>query len=370
MAERVLLTGATGFVGRAALAPLAAGWEVHAVTSRAVVPPDGGGVTWQQADLLDLAAARRLVAAVRPAVLVHAAWYVEHGRFWSAPENQSWLEASTALAAYVAEAGGRRILGIGSCAEYADEAEGDGAPWPETRPLAPATPYGRAKAALAARLADLAQQHATFQWSWARLFHLFGPGEDPRRLVSSVFRAVLRGEEAACASGRPVRDFASTWHVGDALAALARSDVTGPVNIGSGRAMTIADLVGLIGRLTGRSDLIRLGRLPDRPGEAPYVVADTTRLVREVGLHAPAATERDLARLLTELRAAGAAGAQPANAPASCSASDAASVTPIDHSRRTCGTSPAPASRGDEEGPPCMSSSASTPPIPESCRPG
>src|SRR4051794_6956500 len=150
VAERVLVTGASGFVGRQVLAPLAAlGLEVHAVARR----PGAGAAIWHRADLLDLAAQRRLLREIRPVLLVHAAWYVAHGRFWTAPENADWLEASTALAAQFVEAGGGRFLGLGSAAEYADAASGDGAPWPESRPIAPATPYGAAKAALAARLA-------------------------------------------------------------------------------------------------------------------------------------------------------------------------------------------------------------------------
>ena len=95
MAERVLVTGASGFVGRMVLAPLAGrGFEVHAVSRR----PPAGGATWHQADLLDGAEQHRLLRDIRPTLLVHAAWYVEHGRFWTAPENADWLEASAALA--------------------------------------------------------------------------------------------------------------------------------------------------------------------------------------------------------------------------------------------------------------------------------
>ena len=61
-----------------------------------------------------------LLREVRPTLLIHAAWFVEHGRFWTAPENQDWLEASDRLARAFVEGGGRRILGVGSCAEYAE----------------------------------------------------------------------------------------------------------------------------------------------------------------------------------------------------------------------------------------------------------
>jgi nucleoside-diphosphate-sugar epimerase len=299
--RRLLLTGATGFVGRALLDPLCArGFEVHAV-ARTPGSALRDGVTWHEADLLEEDAARALVRDVRPEVLVHAAWYVAHGRFWTAPENEAWVEASTALGAAFGEAGGRRLIGLGTCAEYADTAgEGDGRPWPEDRAIDPATPYGRAKARLAARWLAM----PGLSVAWARIFHLFGPREAPARLVPSVARALLAGEEAACASGQPVRDFCSTAYLGRALAALAASDATGPVNTASGEAIAIRDLVALIGELTGRGGLIRLGRLPDRPNEVPFQVADTTRLRQDAGFAERADLRGDLARLLDQLRAA------------------------------------------------------------------
>jgi len=251
------------------------------------------GAIWHEADLLNDAAMRALLRDVRPTVLVHAAWYVAHGRFWTASENADWVEASTALGEAFAAQGGRRLVGLGSCAEY-DWEDAAEAPWPETRRIAPATSYGRAKAALAGRWAGL---HGV-SFAWARLFHLFGPGEHPDRLVPSVMRALVEGREAATASGRPRRDFASTAFLGRGLAALAATDVQGPVNVASGVPVAIRTVVEAIGRITGRPDLLRPGALPDRPGEPPWIVADTTRLRRDVGFAEIARLEDDLAALL------------------------------------------------------------------------
>jgi nucleoside-diphosphate-sugar epimerase len=88
-----MLTGATGFVGRQALTALAeAGHEVHAVARRGGT--DAPGVSWHEADLL---AGVEVVNEVRPEVLVHLAWYAQHGRFWTSIENLRWVEASLGL---------------------------------------------------------------------------------------------------------------------------------------------------------------------------------------------------------------------------------------------------------------------------------
>lgn len=189
---------------------------------------------------------------------------------------------------------GRRLVGLGSCAEYDWTGEGT-EPWPETRRIAPATPYGVAKAELCRRWLALGERRG-IGVAWARLFHLFGPGEHPDRLVPAVLRALQAGREAKTGSGRPIRDFASTGFLGRALAALAASDVTGPVNVASGQPVAIRAVVEAIGRVTGRAALLRLGALPDRD-EPPCILADTTRLVREVGFAERAELERDLAAL-------------------------------------------------------------------------
>jgi nucleoside-diphosphate-sugar epimerase len=302
--ERVLVTGATGFVGRLLPAALAAhSFDVHAVAHCTAPPPEAAPfATWHRADLLDAAEIAALIRGVRPSLLVHAAWYVVHGRFWIAPENESWLDASTELARRFAEAGGRRLVGLGSCAEYAVVAEGDGLPWPESRPVSPATPYGRAKASLGRRLARMSEDRAGFSVAWARLFHLFGPAEPAGRLVPSVVTALLEGREAPCGSGRPVRDFASTWFVADAIASLTASDVAGAVNVGSGMPRSIGSLSVQIATLLGRADLLRMGALPDRPGEVPFMVADTRRLRSDVGFTVAAATDEDLKRVIALLR--------------------------------------------------------------------
>lgn len=274
---RVLVTGATGFIGRHVLAALEArGWEIHAATIDPV-PLAPGVVQWHSADLLVPGEAARVVAAAQPSHLLHLAWYAVPGQYWTSRENLRWVRATLDLVEAFADSGGQRVLGMGSCAEY-DWQEGHCVE-DETR-MAPATLYGACKHAAGLMTQALAAQ-AGISAAWARLFFLFGPHEHPDRLVSSVVRALVSGQVAECSDGAQVRDFLYVKDVASALVAVLESDATGAVNVASGRPLSVKDLVERIGELAGRPDLLRLGARPR--DTVPRLTAANNRLTRQVG---------------------------------------------------------------------------------------
>jgi nucleoside-diphosphate-sugar epimerase len=262
--KRVLVTGSAGFVGRHVLPLLDTnGWDV--VPARR-----------SDADLREPAQADALVARVKPSHVLHLAWNAEHGRYWTAPDNEDWADGTIALARALVRAGGRRFVGAGTCAEY-DWTAIEGRCREDSTPVAPRTIYGRAKLR-ALNGVERAMEEARTSWAWGRLFFLYGPGEDERRLVPSVTRALKAGERAKVSAGTQVRDFLHVVDAARAFVALLDSEITGPVNIGSGVATSVREVVEAIARLTGRPDAIDFGAVAMAPGEPASLVADITRL--------------------------------------------------------------------------------------------
>ncbi len=267
---RVLVTGATGLIGRQVVAPLrAAGYEVVALSRSGQ-----GGIA---CDLLDWQALDRVVAEVRADHLLHLAWHDGEGR-WTSPLNLDWVAATLRLLRAFATAGGRRAVLVGSCAEY-DWAE---PVLSESSALKPATLYGSAKAATG--MVALAGAGAMgLSLAWARVFFCYGPGEPKGRLLGDLISGLSQGLRVPCTDGLQERDFLHTADVGAALAAVLASEVQGAVNIGSGVATPVRQLILTVAARMGRPELVELGARP-RPADDPArIVADIARLRGEVG---------------------------------------------------------------------------------------
>jgi nucleoside-diphosphate-sugar epimerase len=269
--KRVVITGASGFVGRASVRALAArGFDVVA-TARGPAPVDDPTVRWRQLDLLTPGAAAQLFDAERPTHLLHVAWLSStSGEVMTSPANADWLSASLELVGAFARAGGARVAVVGSCAEY---------DWTYglcragLTPHAPASLYGACKHALRVALEPLAQ-HAGLSLVWPRAFFVYGPRERKERLAASVIAALLDARPAPLTHGRQIRDFLHVDDLAEGLAASLDSHVTGAIDIVSGEPLALRDLAQEIARQIGRPDLLRLDALPARPDEPKVILGD------------------------------------------------------------------------------------------------
>ena len=291
--KTIILTGANGFIGRQAIAPLLErNYKIHAVsTSKPTEDLIFENVIWHRVNLLDERETGALCETVKATHLLHFAWYVKHGKFWNAPENEIWLDASINLIERFKASGGKRIVTAGTCAEY--EWGKDKILSEEKTPLKPQNLYGECKLELQQRLAA-----SGISQGWGRMFFLFGEYEHRNRLIASVINSLVQNEYADCSHGRQIRDFMYVGDVSDAFAALLDSDLQGAVNVASGKAQTIREIVQRTADILRKRKFVRFGKIPAGENEPERIVADTRRLREELGWTERYGIERGLERTI------------------------------------------------------------------------
>lgn len=258
---RVLLTGSTGFIGsHVADKMVQRGHEVHAVLRPG-------------SDRRRLKGLERWIhvwegpldhVPIDPDLLIHLAWYTEPGKYLESPQNNECLEASLRLLRKVS----CRVVMAGTCFEQ-DTRLGvlyEGSP---TRPM---SLYARCKDALRQEVEKRPNS------VWMRFFYQYGPFEDPRRLIPTIIRGVLKGEPVKLTPGAQRRDFLHVEDVASAAASAAESDLTGTIQIGSGLAFSQKEIATKIAEMGGRPDLLEFGAVPYFDGEPMLIQAFNQRL--------------------------------------------------------------------------------------------
>lgn len=277
--NKILLTGATGFVGRHCLPALSQnGYEIHAVSSHPREISASPNLVWHQANLLDITQIEPLVSQIQPSHLLHLAWYLSPGKH-NSTDNLLWVQTGMELLRCFQHYGGQRVVMAGSGFEY-DWNYGYCSEY--VTPKAPSTFYGSCKHALQI-LFEAFSQEMRLSGAWARIFFIYGPYENPRRLVSSVITSLLKQEPALCSHGKQIRDFLHVQDVADALVALLNSSISGPVNIASGQPIALKEIIHKISSQLDGEHLVQLGAIPPAANDTPFVVANVSRLVEEVG---------------------------------------------------------------------------------------
>lgn len=268
----VLLTGATGFVGRQIWLALAA----HNVSVRVVVreqslakleraePAESVVVTQ---DLFAESADWWVQACQDVDTVIHAAWYAEPGLYLQSAKNLDCLIGTLQLAKGAVQAGVRRFIGIGTCFEY-DLTVGH---LSTDTPLKPLTLYAGAKASVFLTLGQILPQQKV-EFAWCRLFYLFGEGEDARRFVPYLRSRLSAGEAAELTTGEQIRDFLDVREAGAQIADCALGAVQGSVNVCSGQGIQLRELAERIADEYGRRDLLKFGVRPANLVDPPCVV--------------------------------------------------------------------------------------------------
>ena len=274
----ILLTGASGFIGRHVLGRLLRqGHAVKAVVrdakraafdeSAGALSVLDGGITQVQADQLKGCEA-----------LVHLAAHgvVAGMNDWPAC-FQTNVADSLALWLRAINAGVKRFIICGSCFEYGRSGERYDF-IPVDAPLEPTAAYHASKAAATMAALGLAADR-NVEMLILRPFHVFGPGEAPRRFWPALRQAALSGADFPMTTGEQVRDFVRVEEVADAFCAAVVAPEVHPGhpvirNLGSGSPMTLRAFAEAEWARMGARGRLLIGAVAQRPNETMRYVPD------------------------------------------------------------------------------------------------
>lgn len=290
---KVLLTGASGFLGRYVLGCLVDRGINTVIAGRSRPSSAPPTVEFLPVDLLQQSDFNALLEKSGATHLVHLAWYAEHGKYWTSPLNLRWTEATVRLVEAFCQSGGAKVVIAGTCAEY-DWAHGFCRE--DQTPLRPSSLYGVAKDATR-RLTQAVCFENQVPWAWGRIFLPYGQGENRLRLIPSlvdVFKGKIPpfGVNAAA-----YRDFLYAADLAEGLVALLHDDATGCINICSGRPVLIADLVQEIASLLNADSSEILALSGERKEEPGLLVGDNNKL-RRLGWAAKYSLNQGLAKMV------------------------------------------------------------------------
>ncbi len=276
MTDRLLLTGATGFLGRNLIPVLKKhNTEILSLTIEEDLDSERN-IQWAQCNIFDAEKLEKIIKDFKPTHLMHMAWGMVPSNY-NLQSDFDWLTASMALVKLFARYGGKRAVITGSGVEYDWSAAYCREDYTKESYQ---TLYGANKNILR-KFSESFLSSNEVELAWPRLFFLYGPYENKQRLVPHIITSLLEGKNAVIRSGNLYRDYFYIRDVANSLSKLIFSDIQGVLNIASGEPVNLGYIAQLIGDMIGRPELLEFQKNENPPNKV--VFADNAKMLNELG---------------------------------------------------------------------------------------
>ena len=272
MNKKVLVTGGTGFIGKAVIEILSnKNYEIHAISSKK--QENSKNVIFHQLDLLNFTSLAELFTKNHFENLLHLAWYVD-GDYQRNNINLDWTIATLNLLKLFKENGGKKFLAAGSMLEYDFKY---GYLNEDLTPTASGSLYGECKNSIFKITKTYCEQN-NIDFKWARIFNIYGPGEKKQRLMPSVIISCFKNEDVRVSDCLKFQDYLHVNDMASGIIALFESSYNGAMNICSGKPIQLRYIVNKIAELTNFKGKILWGAIPAK-FDNNVVVGDNKKLL-------------------------------------------------------------------------------------------
>lgn len=274
----ILLTGASGFVGRQVLKEIIDRSIDCTIICRDIdkIHPD------QKKNINNIIISKNIFTESKEwwldklngiDVIIHLAWFVEPGEYLESEKNLECLIGSLNLAQAASECKISKFVGIGTCFEY----EFNSSKIDIDRKLSPQNLYATCKASLFNILTQTFKNKLNFLW--CRLFYLYGEGENEKRFYPYLKEKMKNNEKADLSDGSQIRDFLNVKDASRIIVKASLGNNSGPFNVCSGKEITLKDFAYQIADEYGDRKLLNFGARPNNALDPAYVVGISTDIV-------------------------------------------------------------------------------------------
>tara|TARA_B110000503_G_scaffold141577_1_gene235528 strand:+ start:1111 stop:1950 length:840 start_codon:yes stop_codon:yes gene_type:complete len=268
---KILITGATGFVGQHILTAL----SNYNIEITLIVREGKEGQVKLLPNVTKIISTKNLFKesvewwtkhCTKIDRVLHLAWYADK-QYLQSPKNIDCLMGSLNFAKGAIQAEVKKFIGVGTCFEYELSKENISV----DTPLKPSSIYGATKAALYLTLSHWLPA-SSVELAWCRLFYLYGAGDNPDKLVPYLRSRLEKNKKVELTSGTQIRDYLNVSDACNKIAEIVIGGQVGPINICSGIPITVRQLAEQISDEYGKRELLNFGTRPDNFVDPPCVV--------------------------------------------------------------------------------------------------
>ena len=211
----------------------------------------------------------------KPQVIIHTAWLTTPGVYRNDPSNREYSNFTINLARSLVNSDVEHLVVLGTCAEYGHQ---DGPSAAGLTNLSPTSLYAQEKV-FAFRSSRELLRGSNVRFTWARIFHPYGPNQHEKRLIPRLVHALKNGEPFALADTSSIYDWITTRDIAFAISWILTNNLPEEIDVGTSVGFTNLELMKTLEELLERTNELGSGEMHNFGLNEVFVVSKNSPLM-------------------------------------------------------------------------------------------